>query len=142
MDGKINGYFDDVYDAFNEKEDATAWLTNQQLYQLFDWQHELVNLVVPDDMNRDHVAKLMVGCVLGEAAEANAHFLNETKPWKPSDPDWEAVDEEMIDVLHFLLEYFIMRNIEPTKVAAMYRNKNLVNQERVRSKMQIDGGTH
>lgn len=129
--------------TFSNDNDLLTWTgTNSQLLELFKWQLELIDLVVPENMDRDHVAKLMVGCVLGEAAEANAHFLNETKPWKPSDPDWDAVDEEMIDVLHFLLEYFIMRNLTPTQVAIMYRNKNLVNQERVRSKMQIDGGTH
>jgi dimeric dUTPase (all-alpha-NTP-PPase superfamily) len=131
----------EVKDPFLSNEDYELMLEDK-LHALFAWQQELIDIVVPEGMDQKHVAKLMVGCVLGEAAEANAHFLNETKPWKPSEPNWKAVDEEMIDVLHFLLEYFIMRGYSPYSVITVYRHKNLTNQERVRSKLSLDGGTH
>lgn len=117
-------------------------MLQDKLHALFAWQQELMDIVVPKDMEPRRVAELMVGCVVGEAAEAQAHFLNETKPWKPSAPDWKAVDGEMVDVLHFLLEYFIARGYSPYTLLLDYREKNLINQERVSSKLQLDGGTH
>ena len=112
------------------------------LFAMYWWQEELMNLVVPTEMKLTRLAELSVACALTEAAEANVYFLNETKPWKPTEPDWAKVDEEMIDVLHFVLQYFISRRIRPFDLYGMYKSKNLTNQQRVKDKLQLDGGSH
>lgn len=112
------------------------------LFAMYWFQEELMDLVIPTKMTPSRLAELSVGCALVEAAEANVHFLNETKPWKPKNPDWAKVDEEMIDVLHFVLQYFINRDVRPFDLYQMYKTKNLINQQRVKDKLQLDGGSH
>lgn len=71
-----------------------------------------------------------------EANEVLAHFSNETKPWKQLMPNMELVDEEMIDVLHFVLTYFNLRGWDTKDILEHYRSKNLHNFDRVRQKME------
>ena len=112
------------------------------LFSMYWFQEELMELIIPAEMEPARLAELSVGCALTEAAEANVHFLNETKPWKPTNPDWDKVDEEMVDVLHFVLQYFISRDVRPYDLYQMYKIKNLTNQQRVKEKLQLDGGSH
>ena len=106
-----------------------------QLEAMKIWQGELSEVCgcgafSTEDLLRDTVAQLAV-----EASEALAPFLTKTKPWKDPIPDLNHIDEEIIDVLHFVLTYFNVREISGNQMVEAYRRKNLRNFERVSEKM-------
>lgn len=72
----------------------------------------------------------VIQCISVEANEALAPWLTGTKPWKPPFPDLDDVDEEMIDILHYLLTWFNLRNWDAQEVLRRYRSKNAYNFER------------
>ena len=74
--------------------------------------------------------------IIGEAQEALAFWTNVTKPWKdPGEIDIEHVKEELIDVLHFLLQAFVELDMTDNEVVDLYLQKNERNFERIKEKM-------
>jgi len=77
-----------------------------------------------------------------EAGEALAPLCTETKPWKPPFPsDLSPVDEEVIDVLHYVLSYAIVRGWDGEELAIRYFEKNKKNQLRVKEKLDSMKGS-
>ena len=55
------------------------------------------------------------------------------KWWKkPKDLDYEKIDEEIIDIWHFLIQLSIERGMDPDKVIEIYNKKLDTNIERAR----------
>lgn len=84
-----------------------------------------------EEQYRSTLAQLAV-----ESSEALAPFLNLTKPWKTTSVNYEEVDEEIIDVLHYVLTYFNLRRLKEHDILALYIMKNSRNFSRVQEKMQ------
>ena len=99
------------------------------------WQERLSEVLKVYDMPREEAIKAMVACLAVEGSEAMAHFLTSTKPWKPQTVDMAAVTEEMIDVLHFLLAFFNLVQMNGEDIVEAYRAKNLRNYQRIQEKM-------
>lgn len=112
------------------------------LSEMYKLQLELNEVLEQNKVEKGRLTELMVMNMVTESAEALAHFTNETKPWKPTEPDLEKVDEEVIDVLFFVLNYFTSRGIRPGEIFSMYFRKHQVNIQRVKEKLQVSGGTH
>lgn len=107
-----------------------------QLEAMMSWQSDLSN-VLGVKLNDVGQVRDIVACLAVEAAEAQAHFLNATKPWKSQEVDFDEVDEEMIDAFHFLLSYFNLRGMSSYDVLVEYRQKNLKNYSRIQAKMAV-----
>lgn len=86
----------------------------------------------------EHVAETVASLAV-EASEAFAPFLTRTKPWKDPVPDMAHVDEEMVDVLHFLLTYWNLRGKDAVDIFKEYDAKNRKNQSRLAAKL-AEGG--
>jgi len=84
-----------------------------------------------EEQYRSTLAQLAV-----ESSEALAPFLNLTKPWKTTSVNYEEVDEEIIDVLHYVLTYFNLRQLKEHDILALYIMKNSRNFSRVQEKMK------
>jgi len=84
-----------------------------------------------EEQYRSTLAQLAV-----ESSEALAPFLNLTKPWKTTSVNYEEVDEEIIDVLHYVLTYFNLRRLKEHDILALYIMKNSRNFSRVQEKMK------
>lgn len=106
-----------------------------ELGALMLWQNGLSDILGVLAMEEQTGMREMVACLSVEAAEAQAHFLNGTKPWKSQIVDRAEVDEEMIDCLHFIFAYFNVRGIPSEEVVRRFRAKNLRNFDRIKEKM-------
>lgn len=102
---------------------------------MLKWQDELSEACGVYAFPNQLQIEMAIGQLVVEAAEAYAPFLVKTKPWKPQSPNMAAVDEEMIDVLHYVLSYFNMRQLKTLDIVAMYRRKNVINFNRIQKKM-------
>lgn len=100
------------------------------------WQFFLSQKFGMYDIDREVAVKETISCIVLEAAEALQPFLNATKPWKSQQVDYAEVDEEVIDILHFCLAYFNLREIEAGRLIEMYRSKNLYNLLRAEKKRE------
>lgn len=120
--------------------DTITVLRDGEFQAMLDWQYELTDSLNPKGASHlfSSVGDLQqtIQMLIVEASEALAPFLNATKPWKPDVVDLDEVDEEMIDVLHFLLTYFNFRGLDAKDVILAYRNKNLANFNRASEKMK------
>jgi dimeric dUTPase (all-alpha-NTP-PPase superfamily) len=76
--------------------------------------------------------------MIEELCEATNELKN--RPWRVEDrpTDVEAFREELIDTLHFFLEFLITAGYSPEDLFLDYFKKNAVNMER----MDIRGGEH
>jgi hypothetical protein len=111
-----------------------------ELQAMLAWQADLTSLlfdnaVLPVEYaSSEHVREILT-CLVVEATEALAPFLTSLKPWKSRLPDMKLVDEEVIDVLHYILTYFQLRGYGARKITELYREKNLRNGDRARATM-------
>lgn len=70
--------------------------------------------------------------IIQEAAELQA--TTNWKWWKkPTDFDVEHAREELVDILHFVVQAAIELGLSPEGVIAEYRRKNEINRERQRT---------
>jgi NTP pyrophosphatase (non-canonical NTP hydrolase) len=106
------------------------------LSAMLKWQHELSIACGVNRFDRQTSIEMALGQLMVEAGEAFAPFLVKTKPWKPQIPDFDKIDEEIIDVLHYVLTYFNLRAFNDTEIIEAYRRKNIINFERIREKMK------
>lgn len=97
---------------------------------MLEWQRDLSNALGVDG-NSPNAIPHIIQCLISEATEVNNHFLNSTKPWKPIEVMYENVDEEMIDVLHFVLTYFNLRKFSDFDIMRAYKKKNDKNFQRL-----------
>lgn len=105
------------------------------LEKIFNAQGELINLLGYDPKT-PAMLKEILACMSVEVAEAQAPLLNSTKPWKVDRPiDWAHIDEEVVDVLHFVMGYFIGRDYTAEQIFDLYYNKNSANRERIAQKL-------
>lgn len=70
------------------------------------------------------------GYIVRELSEAMDHLKN--KPWREhlTPVNREAFIEEVVDVLHFYVEFCIVAGISPTDLVDGYFNKTAVNHQR------------
>lgn len=124
--------------VFDEYGKTGNWDTEPLFSELFNQQFWLMKrLGFPrNDLTYDEIVEEVVHCVGSEAAEMAAPFLVKTKPWKKEEYiDSEHLFEESIDVLHFLLELWILLGVTPQQVADEYKTKNAKNRERISEKL-------
>lgn len=72
----------------------------------------------------------LVTCIDDELAEIRGWLP--WKHWKNYDDgvNWHEVDKEMIDILHFVEQYFVLRGMGPEEQLALYLSKNAENHAR------------
>lgn len=114
-----------------------------ELGAMLDWQHELSTMcgsygpaTGENDGWYDALKNNAIQLVV-EAGEVASHYSNETKRWKSKYPDLSKVDEEMIDVMHYALTYFNIRNMSAYEIAVRYRAKNNHNYTRVSERLKV-----
>lgn len=106
------------------------------LQTMLDWQSMLSNVCGVYLLDKSVALKSTLSQLVVEAAEAFAPWVTETKPWKPPFPvNLEPTDDEVIDVLHYVLTWANLRGWNAEELAARYRAKNLRNFERVAAKV-------
>jgi len=121
-----------------DAEDAEQVEADGHLSSMLAWQSMLSNvcgvyLLPPDSALKSTLSQMVV-----EAAEAFAPWVTETKPWKPRFPtDLAPTDEEVIDVLHYVLTWANLRGWDADELVARYRAKNLRNFDRVAEKLEM-----
>ncbi len=129
--GVVSGFpaFDPT--AFEDVVDPTELETMMNLQRLLMSACEIDKL--PPD-----IAFWVTGTALvGEANEALENFQDLTKPWKRNtNVDLPAVQGEAIDVLFFLLQWFVLLGMTSDDILKMYKEKSIVNFERIMKKMR------
>lgn len=103
-----------------------------QLEALLVWQMFLSKRFGMYNIDRHSAIRETISCIVLESAEALSPFLNATKPWKENEVDFAEVDEEVVDILHFVLAYFNLRGIDSKSIIERYRSKNLHNLKRTK----------
>lgn len=93
------------------------------------------------DVYHDHFVAACIG-LASEALEILDEINVATRPWaeKPSEEAREAIAEEAIDSLLYLLEIFILLKIGPHEMYRLYEEKWRINMKRAatRSKTSSD----
>lgn len=130
-EGVVSGFpaFDPT--AFEDVLDPTELETMLNLQRMFMGACEIEKLPVD-------IAFWVTGTALvGEANEALENFQDLTKPWKRNTTvDLPAVQGEAIDVLFFLLQWFVLLGMTSDDILRMYKEKSTVNFERIMKKMR------
>lgn len=130
-EGVVSGFpaFDPT--AFEDVLDPTELETMLNLQRMLMSACEIEKLPVD-------IAFWVTGTALvGEANEALENFQDLTKPWKRNTTvDLPAVQGEAIDVLFFLLQWFVLLGMTSDDVLRMYKEKSTVNFERIMKKMR------
>lgn len=103
-----------------------------ELDAMLNWQCLLSRMFGMYEIENQDAIRETVSCIVLEAAEALAPFLNATKPWKNTNLNWAEIDEEVIDILHFTFAYFNLRGIDSKSIVERYRAKNLYNLTRAK----------
>lgn len=129
--GVVSGFpaFDPT--AFEDVVDPT------ELETMLNLQRMLMSACEIDKLPVD-IAFWVTGTALaGEANEALENFQDLTKPWKRNTTvNLPAVQEEAIDVLFFLLQWFVLLGMTSDDILKMYRQKSTVNFQRIMEKMR------
>jgi dimeric dUTPase (all-alpha-NTP-PPase superfamily) len=105
-----------------------------RLQEIFRLQKELADSMNLDryPQNMEERVSALATAMLHESVE-----LQRLTPWKwwkkPTRFDVTAAKEELVDILHFLIQAFIEVGMSPDEVLRDYRKKNFVNRERQRS---------
>jgi NTP pyrophosphatase (non-canonical NTP hydrolase) len=121
-------------------EDKQTVSTFGLLQSALIWQYKLSNTCGVNVLEKMQALKSTLSQMVVEAAEAFAPWVTETKPWKPQYPDLAATDEEVIDVLHYVLTWANLREWTAEELIFRYRAKNLRNFERVNEKISAMDG--
>ena len=105
-----------------------------KLQDLFEMQSKLMELLGVDSgigYNTPLFKDILI-CMAGETHEALAHLANSTKPWKQKEYDIEAeVKEEVVDVLFFLLEAWLIAGWKAEELFEGYEKKYQKNIKRL-----------
>lgn len=112
-----------------------AELASSEFEEMFDMQRSLMFECRADEIPNDLLLYITLNNIVGEATEAAEFFGDITKPWKKDlRVAADEVQEELIDILHFLLQGFIILGMDADEVTRLYRIKNGVNFRRIREK--------
>lgn len=101
-------------------------------------QKKLMDVVGASATDEDSLKRLLgitALCLMDEALEVVDFFKDSTKPWKKPDFNELSIKEELIDVYHFMLQFFVLMGMNENEIDAMYRFKNQKNFERIKAKM-------
>ncbi|MEM1994829.1 MAG: dUTPase [Nitrososphaerales archaeon] len=104
------------------------------LEEIFKLQKEYVSTFSFERYPKSLEARISALCtaIIHEAVELQD--LTSWKWWKTSKGfEVERAKEELIDILHFLVQAFIEMNLSPNDILNLYRAKNYVNRERAQS---------
>lgn len=124
------------FDGFEPNELFTSGATAQDFEKLLNAQKALMHACGVFDLPPDIALWVTVSALQMEAGELIAFFGDLTKPWKAQKAvHLPAVKEEAIDILHFLLQVFIMLGMDADEVVATYMRKNSVNFSRIQAKL-------
>lgn len=104
-------------------------MTNNNIYELFHMQREIMEKVPGSDMPEEMAHK--VTCGLG-IMEETMEYLNSIgrKPWRPISLPIEKQLEELSDILHFYLELIIRSGFTWEQVFDAYKKKHRENLKR------------
>lgn len=112
-------------------------LMEGDLEEILDLQRSLMLECRADELPDDLLLYITLNNIIGESTEAAAFFGDITKPWKKSlGVSLDEVQEELIDILHFLLQAFIIVGMDASAVMELYRIKNRVNFRRIKAKRE------
>lgn len=107
------------------------------LGEILDLQRALMHECRADELANDELLYVTLGNIIGEASEAAEWFGDITKPWKKSlVMPLEEVQMELVDVLHFLMQAFIIVGMDASEILELYRIKNRINFRRVKEKRE------
>lgn len=107
------------------------------LERMIEMQRSLMRLVDAELIPVDVLFMLTISSLIGEATETGEFFGNLTKPWKKTGTlDLDHIKEETIDILHFLLQLFIILKMDANEIEALYERKNGINFKRVSEKVK------
>ena len=107
------------------------------LERMIEMQRSLMRLVDAELIPVDVLFMLTISSLIGEATETGEFFGNLTKPWKKTGTlDLDNIKEETIDILHFLLQLFIILKMDANEIEALYERKNGINFKRVSEKVK------
>lgn len=76
---------------------------------------------------------LMSRAIIHEAIEVDNELPWKTWEKEPKVVDYDHVEEELIDILHFVMESFIALGMSPRDILEAYSAKNKVNHERAKT---------
>lgn len=106
------------------------------LAEMFDMQTHLTRVCGAFDLPLMDALQEMVSAASVEANEALAPFIVKTKPWKMGkEIDLDHVDEEMVDIFFFIMEYWILRGKSWQSFADQYMEKHVTNLLRIQEKI-------
>jgi dimeric dUTPase (all-alpha-NTP-PPase superfamily) len=129
--GVVSGFpaFDPT--AFEDVVDPT------ELETMLNLQRMLMSACEIDKLPVDIAFWVTGTALVGEANEALENFQDLTKPWKRNTTvNLPAVQEEAIDVLFFLLQWFVLLGMTSDDILKMYKDKSTVNFQRIMEKMR------
>ena len=110
---------------------------NSELAEMLDSQLALMHECRADGIPNDELLYITLNNIIGEANEAAAYYGDITKPWKKNlELPLEEVQEELVDILHFLLQAFIILDMDADDIVELYRIKNRINHRRVKAKRE------
>lgn len=121
--------------AFLEPQALTE---EEHLSQMMVRQLELMDQLGIDKWEGTYEALVeeIVHAIACEANEMVAPFIVKTKPWKQVNKlDMNHIIEESIDVMHFLMEFWLLVGMTPDEVLNEYKLKAAINEQRIKQKM-------
>lgn len=128
-------YFEGFPKPWYDKPPVPLERLEEQIDFLEDSQLGLMYECELDSIPPDMLLYLTLGNIIGEATEAAEYFGDITKPWKKNlEVNTEHIKEELIDVLHFLLQAFIILDMDGNEVFSSYIEKNRSNFRRIMAK--------
>lgn len=110
---------------------------NSELAEMLDLQLGFRHQCRADGIPNDEFLYITLNNIIGEANESAAYYGSITKPWKKNlELPLEEVQEELVDILHFLLQAFIILDMDADDIVELYRIKNRINHRRVKAKRE------
>lgn len=112
-----------------------------ELDEMLDAQRHLMGECLANRIPNDTLLYITLNNIVGEANEAAAFYGDITKPWKVNmGVNLDEIQEELIDILHFLLQAFIITGMTGADIVSLYHIKNNVNFRRIKAKREENEG--
>ncbi len=119
-------------------EKLEPWM---DLELMLDAQLGLMHECELHNIPQDLLFYMTLGNIAGEASEAGEFFGDITKPWKKDFKfDSDHAKEELIDILHFLLQAFLILGMDANEIYKLYIHKNRKNFQRIMEKRRESKG--
>lgn len=108
-----------------------------ELAEILDLQLGLMHECQANAIPNDELLYITLNNIAGEASEAGEWYGDITKPWKKNlEIPLDEVQMELIDILHFLMQAFIIVGMDAAAITELYRIKNRINYRRVKAKRE------